>query len=394
MLCNTEVQRLTNAEKLICQGPLLVDMLKYTLQADEKKDQATITGKVCPAACDWGKLSICRGLAAFLFKAILTSHSQPAWVLCVCIIKRCLAWAVWFILMLEMMLYIRHRTCHIPLISLHLFKAHTCATGICFLFGPVLLGSGKRRGNNRVRRKGRRRSGGGESDSTQPNRWTNEAKPSCPNHSKMFLSFYNLSRNIPPPCGHFGKHSSVSLLLQQMPHCECSSVFKRHPLIPTRGQSLLWLLQDRFTFCFLALLWPGKRALKLLRASVENVAMTNCLCVFVCVKRERSMQHRRARSHRWIGKEALTLVLALAELLTEILGHHTRAGAVTGMVRVITWLVVVHLIGRVIWSNRRQPSDWHNNSGGGHIVAVALRCFNSEANIPFLSWIFAHNLPH
>lgn len=65
-------------------------------------------------------------------------------------------------------------------------------------------------------------------------------------------------------------------------------------------------------------------------------------------------------------------MLALAELLTEILGHHTRTGAVTGMVRVITWLVVVHLIGRVIWSNRRQSSDWHNKSGGGHIVVVVL----------------------
>lgn len=44
-------------------------------------------------------------------------------------------------------------------------------------------------------------------------------------------------------------------------------------------------------------------------------------------------------------EERLTLMLALTELLTEILGHHTRAGAVAWMVGVVTWLVVVHLIG-------------------------------------------------
>lgn len=54
------------------------------------------------------------------------------------------------------------------------------------------------------------------------------------------------------------------------------------------------------------------------------------------------------------SKATLTLKLTLAELLTEILGHHTRAGAVTRVVRVVTWLVVVHLIGRVIWSNGAQ----------------------------------------
>lgn len=46
-------------------------------------------------------------------------------------------------------------------------------------------------------------------------------------------------------------------------------------------------------------------------------------------------------------------MLTQAELLTEILGHHTWARAVARMVWVITWLVVVHLIGRVIWSKRR-----------------------------------------
>lgn len=50
----------------------------------------------------------------------------------------------------------------------------------------------------------------------------------------------------------------------------------------------------------------------------------------------------------------LTFELALAKLLTEILGHHTRAGAVAWMVGVITWLVVVHLIGRIIWNNEGQ----------------------------------------
>lgn len=38
-------------------------------------------------------------------------------------------------------------------------------------------------------------------------------------------------------------------------------------------------------------------------------------------------------------------MLTLAELLTEILGHYTRAGAVTWVVGVVTWLIVVHLIG-------------------------------------------------
>lgn len=66
-------------------------------------------------------------------------------------------------------------------------------------------------------------------------------------------------------------------------------------------------------------------------------------------------------------------MLALAELLTEILGHHTRAGAVAGMVRVITWLVVVHLIGRVIWSSRRQASDRHNGCVGGAALFILIR---------------------
>lgn len=39
----------------------------------------------------------------------------------------------------------------------------------------------------------------------------------------------------------------------------------------------------------------------------------------------------------------LTVRVALAELLTEILSHDARAGAVTGMFGVVTGLVVVHL---------------------------------------------------
>ncbi len=58
-----------------------------------------------------------------------------------------------------------------------------------------------------------------------------------------------------------------------------------------------------------------------------------------------------------MGKVTLTFLLALAKLLTEILGHHARAGAVAWMIGVITWLVVVHLIGRVIWSNGGQNTQ-------------------------------------
>lgn len=50
----------------------------------------------------------------------------------------------------------------------------------------------------------------------------------------------------------------------------------------------------------------------------------------------------------------LTVRVALAELLTEVLGHDARAGAVTGMFGVVTGLVVVHLGRRVIWSKRRK----------------------------------------
>lgn len=44
----------------------------------------------------------------------------------------------------------------------------------------------------------------------------------------------------------------------------------------------------------------------------------------------------------------LTVRVALAELLTEILRHDAGAGAVTGAVWMVAGLVVVHLCGRVI----------------------------------------------
>lgn len=45
----------------------------------------------------------------------------------------------------------------------------------------------------------------------------------------------------------------------------------------------------------------------------------------------------------------LTVWVALAELLTEILSHDAGAGAVTGPVWVVAGLVVVHLCRRVIF---------------------------------------------
>lgn len=44
-------------------------------------------------------------------------------------------------------------------------------------------------------------------------------------------------------------------------------------------------------------------------------------------------------------KPILTLTITLAEFLTEVLCDHTWAGAVTRVLRVITWLIIVHLIG-------------------------------------------------
>ena len=49
------------------------------------------------------------------------------------------------------------------------------------------------------------------------------------------------------------------------------------------------------------------------------------------------------------GKQwKLTVRVALAELLTEILRHDAGAGAVTGAVWMVAGLVVIHLSGRVI----------------------------------------------
>lgn len=51
-------------------------------------------------------------------------------------------------------------------------------------------------------------------------------------------------------------------------------------------------------------------------------------------------------------RRTLTVWVALAELLTEILSHDAGAGAVAGAVWVVAGLVVVHLCGRVIWKRR------------------------------------------
>lgn len=56
------------------------------------------------------------------------------------------------------------------------------------------------------------------------------------------------------------------------------------------------------------------------------------------------------------GKAILTVGVALAELLTEILSHDAGARAVTGAVRVIAGLVVVHLGGGVIFLQLNFPA--------------------------------------
>ena len=45
---------------------------------------------------------------------------------------------------------------------------------------------------------------------------------------------------------------------------------------------------------------------------------------------------------------SLTFRAALAELFTEVLGGDAGTGGVTGLPGVVTWLVVVHVIGRAI----------------------------------------------
>lgn len=174
-----------------------------------------------------------------------------------------------------------------------------------------------------------------------------------------------------------------------MPHF----FFNRHPFLPARGrQRLLSLPQNHFTCGWAAPPWPSssQNLPKLAAVSVENVvealrnhrwtATVRILEILFgrCVNREKRQKE---------GKElgTLTLLLALAELLAEILGHHAGARAVAGMVWVVTWLVVVHLIGRVIWSSRgRRLRQWQE-------IMVVVRFFGGE-NLPFLSWIFAHNL--
>lgn len=107
-----------------------------------------------------------------------------------------------------------------------------------------------------------------------------------------------------------------------------------------------------------------------------------CFCLHY---KERSIQYVTDWWHRWIRKATLTLLLALAELLTEILGYHTWAGAVTRVVRVVTWLVVVHLIGWVIWSNRGQSPQTDTVS----CVVFQKGCF--IVGWTYLSW--AESLP-
>lgn len=48
-------------------------------------------------------------------------------------------------------------------------------------------------------------------------------------------------------------------------------------------------------------------------------------------------------------KPVLTLSITLTEFFAKILGHHTRTGAVTRVLRVVTWLIIVHLIGRAVF---------------------------------------------
>lgn len=145
--------------------------------------------------------------------------------------------------MLDMRLYIRHKACHMPLISLRVFRAHTCATGGCFLFGP---------GSPLLREKARsfsgREKGGRKGDRTTTDEQMRQSYlfQTTATYFICLIPFLccTLSRGqhtkcIPPPCGHFRKHSSGSLLLQRMLHCERSSVLNRHPPISAKGQFLL-----------------------------------------------------------------------------------------------------------------------------------------------------------
>lgn len=124
---------------------------------------------------------------------------------------------------------------------------------------------------------------------------------------------------------------------------------------------------------------------KLAATSVENVVKalqshrwTATVRIFEILFSQWVNREKRQKKRKEFGK--LTLLLALAELLAEILGHHARARAVAGMVRVVTRLVVVHLIGRVIWSSRgRRLRRWEESE-----AAVPFCSFLGEI---YLSWV-------
>ncbi len=65
-----------------------------------------------------------------------------------------------------------------------------------------------------------------------------------------------------------------------------------------------------------------------------------CVYMFICVE--------------------LTLPTTLAEFLTKVLCHHTRAGAITRVLRVVTRMIIVHLIGWVVCKTNRKGNE--NNS--------------------------------
>lgn len=83
----------------------------------------------------------------------------------------------------------------------------------------------------------------------------------------------------------------------------------------------------------------------------------------------------------------LTVWVALAELLTEILSHDAGAGAVAGAVWVVAGLVVVHLCGRVIWKRREQTRALLRSCS---LAAFPLKCPGG-----CFRGLFDHNLdPH
>lgn len=71
-----------------------------------------------------------------------------------------------------------------------------------------------------------------------------------------------------------------------------------------------------------------------------------CVCMFICVE--------------------LTLAITLAEFLTKVLCHHTWTGAITWVLRVVTWLIIVHLIGWVVCMTNRKVNK-SNNKGSNAV---------------------------